>query len=330
MTSSRKGRLAPLTGAFATDITTLPVTGPHQLCYYNDGFDANEGFINDQVICHGAANGRDKTSPAPALKQASGSLQVPFDVAQLSFFLPMLCGPATSEVEDATPTPSKWTRTFVSGSETQRLAAFSIPVTDDRWKLVHNAYLNSLTFGVGKQDGYRTMDLGFLVPGVELVSTEPAFSAAGSPVSYTHKKVPGNIGSFLIDGTVVAQLVTGNFNFSNQAELVGLADGEDRNLGLETGDTQVRADLTMRVVNGVAVNDVLDLFKGGSGPSFAGQFSFPLDANASLVVDLPYCKGERRLPQIASAQRQGFSAAIEAFQDSGNPSATFTLVNQEA
>jgi hypothetical protein len=330
MASSRKGRLSPITGAVATDITTLPTDNPHQLCYYSEGFDSQDGFINDQVICHGAANGRDKTDPSPGLRQSSGSMNVPMDVAMLSYFMPMLCGAATSEVEDAGVSPSKWTRTFVSGLDTQVLSAFSLPVTDDKWKLIHPSYLNTLSFNVGKQDGFRTMDLGFLTSDVETVTSEPTFAGAASPRSYTHRKVPGEVGTMSIDGTVVAQLIDGTFNFSNQAELINLADGTNRALGLEPGDTQIRTDMTMRVVSGVGVNDILDLFKGAQGPSFAATLNFPIDANASLEVSMPFCKGERRSPIIGGSERQTFSAPFEAFQDGGNPAATFTLINQEA
>ncbi len=328
--SSRKGRLSPLTAAIATNIETLPVANPHQLCYYSEGFDSQDGFVNDQVICHGAANGRDKTDPSPALRQSSGTLNVPMDVAQLSYFLPMLCGPAATEVEDNGVTPSKWTRTFVSGLDTQIISAFSIPVVDDRFKLVHPSMLNSLSFNVGKQDGFRTMDLGFLTSDVTLESSEPTFAGAASPRSYTHKKVAGNIGTMSIGGTVVADLIDGTFNFSNGGELINLADGTNRALGLETGDTQIRSDITVRLKNGVGANDILDNFRGAEGAAFAAKFSFPIDANASLEIDMPFCKGERRSPVIQGAERQTFSAPFEAFQDGGNPAATFTLINQEA
>lgn len=330
MSSSRKGRLSPITGAFAADIATVPTTGPHQLCYYSEGFDAGDNFQNDDVICHGTANGRDKTPPAPALKRASGAMTVPFDVSQLGFFLQMLLGPATNEVEDNGVSPSRWTRTFVSGLNTQRLAAFSLPVTDDKYKLIQPSFLNSLSFAFAKQDGYRTMDLGFLVPDAELVASQPAFAAAGSPTQYVHKKVPGSVGTFAIGGTVVANITGGSFNYSNQAELTDLSDGTDKALGLEDGDTQIRTDLTMRVVSGVGVNDVLDNFQGAEGSPFAASLNFPLDANGSLEIAMPYCVGERRLPLIGGAQRQSFSASLEAFQSGGSPSATFTLVNQHA
>ncbi len=327
--TSRKGRLSPITAAIAANIATLPTANPHQLCYYSEGFDSSDGFIDDQVICHGGANGRDKTDPSPALRQSSGSMNVPMDVAQLTYFLPMLLGPATSAVEDVTPTPSKWTRTFVTGLDTQVLSAFSLPVADDKWKLVHPSYLNTLSFNVGKQDGFRTMDLGFLTSDVETVLTEPTFATAASPRSYTHKKVPGETGTLSIGGTVVANLIEGTFNMSNQSELINLADGTNRALGLEPGDTQIRTDITMRVVSGVAVNDILDLFQGASGASFAAKFSFPIDANASLEIDMPFCKGERRSALISGSERQTFSAPFEAFQNGGNPAATFTLINQE-
>lgn len=330
MAFSRKGRLSPITAAIAADIATLPIANPHQLCYYSEGFDSSDGFIDDQVICHGGANGRDKTDPSPALRQSSGSMTVPMDVAQLTYFLPMLLGPAQTVVDDTGVTPTKKTRTFASGLLTQVLSAFSLPVTDDKWKLIHPSYLNTLSFNVGKQDGFRTMDLGFLTSDVEVVNSEPTFSAAGSPRTYVHKKVPGETGTMSIGGTVVANLIDGTFNMSNQSELANLADGTNRALGLEPGDTQIRTDINARVVDGVAVNDILDLFKGATGPSFAAQFSFPIDANASLVIDMPFCKGERRAPLIAGAERQTFSAPFEAFQNGGNPAATFTLVNQEA
>lgn len=330
MSSSRKGRLSPITAAIATNISTLPIDSPHQLCYYSEGFDSQDGFINDQVICHGTANGRDKTDPSPALRQSSGTMNVPMDVAQLTYFLPMLLGPASNTVDDAGVTPTKKTRTFVSGLDTQVISAFSLPVTDDRFKLVHPSLLNSMSFNVGKQDGFRTMDLGFLTSDVTMETVEPAFAAAVGPRTYTHKKVAGNIGTMSIDGTVVANLIDGTFNFSNQGELINLADGTNRALGLETGDTQVRTDITLRVLNGVAVNDILDNFQGAEGPGFPAQFSFPIDANASLVIDMPFCKGERRAPLIANSERQTFSAPFEAFQDGGNPAATITLVNQEA
>lgn len=326
--TSRKGRLSPLTAAYATDITTLPTANPHQLRYYSESFAPTEGFVNDQEIVHGAANGRDMSLPAPSLKRASGGLQVPMDFSLLGFFLPMLCGPAATAVEDAGVSPSKWTRTFTSGLDTQQLAAFSIPATDDRWKVVHNAYLNSLSFSIAKTDGYRTMDLGFLTPDVTLENAQPTFAGAGSPVVYTPEKAPGDLGTFSIDGVVLADLIDGTFSFSNQGELIDLVDGTDKSLGQESGDTLIRTDLTMRVKNGLAVNDVIDNFQGAKGTPFAAQFNFPLNANASLVIDLPNCVGERRFPVVGSAERQTFQAPLQAFQNGGSPAATFTIINQ--
>ena len=326
--SSRKGRSSPMTAAFAADTSPLPTTGPVQLGYYNETFNATDGFVNDQEITHDAANGRDMTDPGPALERAAGGLTVPMDLASLTFFLEMLCGPPSSIVEDTGVTPARQTRTFVSGTDTQRLAAFSLPVADDKFKVVQNAFLNTMGFSVSKQDGYRTMDLGMLVPGVDLLGAAPAFVGAGSPVSYTQRKVAGNIGTFSIGGVVVADLIDGNFSFSNQGELLDLADGTDQSLGQESGDTLIRSDLTMRIKRGIAQNDILDNFQGATGAFFSAEYSFPIDANASLLVTMPNCKGERRMPTIGSAQRQTFSAPIQAFQDGGTPAATFTLVNQ--
>ncbi len=329
MAASRKGRLSPITGAYAADTETVPITGGTQLCYYDETFNASEGFVTDEVICHGAANGRDMTAPAPAIHRATGGLTVPLDYNQLKFFLPMLMGPDPAPSEDISVTPSIWTRVFTSGLTTQQLAAFSLPVADDKFKLIQPAYLNTMSFNLAKQDGYRQMQLGFLTPDVGLVVTEPTFATA-SPVGIAHKKAPGVLGAFSIGGSLVAELVDGTFNYSNQGELTDLIDGQNKAVGLEVGDTLIRADLTMRIVDGLNTNDVIDNFQGPEGTPFVGQFSYVLDAQYSLVVDMPYCVGERRTPVIGGAQRQTFAASVQAFQDSGNPAATITLVNRAA
>lgn len=322
--TSRKGTLSPLTVAFQDDAETVPTTGGFQVSHYSETLAATDGLSPDPAIEHGATNPRDQEDPADAIRRAGGGLELPFCFVQNTFWLAATLGLPTTTGESA-----PYTHVFKSGQSALKPFAMSAPHTAEHWKLGDYVIANTLGFSLNKEDGYKRLSIAALARDARLVKTEPGFSSA-SPTLMGTKKAAGSLATFGIDDTVVANITGGNFQYSNNAQLLDFVDGSDASADYDADDATVRTDLTLRLVEGSNKNAILDRMTGKPADAFDGFVELALSADWSLRIDMPRCIFERRQPQNSGRGMMSVSAGFNAYRSGSDPAATFTLKNNFA
>lgn len=321
---ARKGSLSPVTVAFQPDPETVPTSGGFQVSHYSESFNASDGLNPDPAIEHAPASVRDPQDPAAALRRAGGGISPPLDFNQLTFWLQTLLGAPTVTGESA-----PYTHVFKSGQAALAPFALSVPVTDDHWKLVTFAVANTFSFSLNPEDGFKQFDMGCLARDSVLVGTEPAFSST-TPTLMAKAKAPGSLATFGIDGALVANITGGNFQYSNNAQMIDLVDGSALGADYDADDASVRTDLTARLVQGANNNAILDRFTGQVADAFPAYIEVAVSAALSLRIDMPRCVGERRQPGVGGRGTLNFSAGLQAYPSGSTPAATFTLKNATA
>lgn len=321
MPSGRKGSVSPVTAAIMSDAITVPATGGQKLSFYSETFNPTDNLTADPAIEHDQATPRDPQSPAPVIARAGGSITVPCDFNQLSFWLRSLMGDAT--ISGSAP----YEHVFKSGQDNLQWIALSHPVTADHWKL-SKALFNTMTLNLNKEDGYKRVEFGCVASGSGLVPAEPAFSSA-SPATIAQSKAAGFLAKFGLDGAVVGNITGGSWSYSNNASTVDLVDGTDGPGDYDADDVSIRTDITARLVNGAGNNALLDQFTGKLADAVPGFIELSAGANAILRIDMPRLVGERRVPQVGGRETMTFSAGLVAYPsaDGTQPAATLTLTN---
>lgn len=322
--TAQRGRGARLYGKIQDDFVTRAGGNYQALSFYSEGVSAAPALEDDQEIGGAVDNDRDQTDPAPGLESASGAISVPADFNQLLFWLQLLFGSPTTVA--AIP---NYTHTFTSGAAELPAATLEVPIGAGRFKVIDSAMVNSMTFGFGKEAGYRRFNVDVLARRAALLGA----TVAGAPVDMPARaKLPAAKGIVRINDVIEGSIVGGDLTISNNLEAVNYADDDAAAGGMDPGEAEISSTPRMRFKRGAALNGALDVFASEATP-FKYEVEFAISATASLIFTMPRCFAPKTTPTIESAGPVEWSPAgpILAKQTEGGaplPAITVELINQ--
>lgn len=259
------GSRAQLALAFESVYGTAPASGYTKLPFASAGLSAEQPLIDSELLGYG----RDPLAPIKDAITADGDIVIPVDVDGMGHWLKAAFGAPTT-----TGTTPK-THTFKSGGLTLPSMAIEIGTPEvPNFSMFAGCRLDELEFKME-----RTGQLQATARLIAQGETRNTATQAGTPANLAQVKRFGHFqGAIKRDGLALANIVTGDFTYSNGLDRVetiradGKIDGADPTIASLKGSIAARfADTTL-------------LDQAVAGTPCALEFSWTIGANESLVI----------------------------------------------
>jgi hypothetical protein len=259
----QQGSRVQLALAYEASYGVAPASGYRFLPFATGTLGAEQELLASELL----GFGRDPAAPLRDALNADGEIVIPMDVEALGFWLKALLGQPTTT--GTTPR----THTFQSGAATLPSMAIEMQMPEiPRFAMYTGVMADRLTWTM-QRSGLLTATLG-LVARNEAVA---ASTAAGTPTAIALQRFSNFQGAVNRNGSLLGQLVSAEFNWSNNLDRIetvrgdGLIDGADPGMASLTGRLQMRlADMAM-------INDAI----AGTPSEIVAAWS--LGANASFT-----------------------------------------------
>ena len=314
-----RGRQSRLRLAYQSAFATQATSGFQELNTYSHSFNRTRPLADDDVLGAGFANLVDERPAAPGLEEADGSLSVPFDLAQIGFWLKAAMGAPTTS-----GTTTK-THVFTTGST-------SLPSLTLEREFVSAAQLEAMIGGVvktakfdfGPSQGFRSLDLS--LAGRQVLAPY-ASTIAGTPtVQALSNRVPASIGVIKQGGTAIGQVISGDLTLTNDFEMDRYVGDPFRSaVGLNATNAELNftARYTTDTQRAFANPDATTLLPA----PVAISIEYIVSATLKLVLDLPAVRYEpvSIAVQNGKALTQSFKGRCEV--GASSPMMTATLTN---
>lgn len=258
----QQGSRVQLAMAYETTYGVAPATGYRLLPFASTSLGGEQELLASELL----GFGRD---PAPPLRDAldvDGDVVIPMDVEALGFWLKAVFG------QPATTGTTPRVHTYQSGAVALPSLAIELQMPEvPRFAMYTGVVADRLTWTM-QRTGLLTATVGLHARN-EVVA---AATGAGTPTSVALQRFSNFQGSVNRNGSLLGQLVSAEFAWSNNLERLeavrgdGLIDGIDPTMASLTGRLQMRlADMTM-------INDAI----AGTPSEIVASWS--LGANASF------------------------------------------------
>jgi hypothetical protein len=320
MTTSNypRGRQTKIRLAYQSAFATQAASGFQELNTYTHAFNTNRALQDDDVLGAGFFNLVDARAPAPGLEEAEASLSVPFDLAQLGYWLKAALGAPVT-----TGTTTK-THVFTTGATTLPTLTLERELAASQLEALIGGVVKTAKFDFSPAAGFRQLDLTL---GGRQVLAPYTSSIAGSPTVQTlANRIPASIGSIKQGGTVLGLITDGSLTLTNDFEM-------DRYVGdrlrSAVGLNSIAAELAFTArYDTDALRSLANLNAATGIPnSVAISIEYVVSASLKLVLDLPAVRYDpvSIAVQNGNTFTQSFKGRCEA--TSSAPLMTATLTN---
>lgn len=260
---------AKMAFAFESTFGTAPGTGFRRVPFVSTALGAEQGLIADDVL----GTGRDPNAPSRDVINAGGDVVVPLDLRNIGLWLKLLLGAPTTTVASG-----DYTHVFESGAAALPSAAIEIGNPEvPSYAMNKGVMANSLAIRM-QRSGLVQATMGLMSQS----EVAPAgTSGAGSPTELEMIRFNQFQGSVGQDGSPLGNVVSADFTFSNNLEMVEVIRSDGLIGGIDPGKAAFNANLTVRF-------DSADLFEQAiAGDPTAMTFGFAISATDSLVFTVP-------------------------------------------
>lgn len=251
--------------AFESVYGTAPASGFTRLPFAKSGLSSGQPLIDNDLLGYG----RDPLTPTKDVVTADGDVSVPLDVNGIGYWLKAAFGPATT-----TGTTTK-THTFKSGAAALPSMAIEQALPDlPTYSMFTGVVLDSIKFSLARS--------GSLLADVSLVAqgeTTAASSAAGTIADLAQIKRFGHFqGAIKRNGTALANIVSGEFTYSNNLDRVETIRADGKIDGADPGIAMLKGQVVSRFADTTLYDQAV------SGASCALEFSWTISATEKLTI----------------------------------------------
>lgn len=234
----QQGSRVQLALAYEASYGVAPASGYRYLPFATGNLGAEQELLPSELLGYG----RDPAAPLRDALNADGEIVIPMDVEALGFWLKALFGQPTT-----TGTTPK-THTFQSGAATLPSMAIEMQMPEiPRFAMYTGVMADRFNWSM-QRSGLLTATVGLVARNETLAGA----SAAGTPTGIALQRFSNFQGTVNRDGSLLGQLVSAEFTWSNNLDRIevvrgdGLIDGADPGMASLTGRLQMRlADMTM-------------------------------------------------------------------------------------
>jgi hypothetical protein len=192
--------------------------GAFELNTYTRNFQKKADPADDDVLGQvGYANNTDSRPAAPAVEDASGTLSVPFDMAQIGYWLKGLFGTGVDE-EQADPAPAgTYAHTWTSGGDSLPIRTLETVFGATQFEALIGAVVQDATFPIGADKGYAQVDL--TLSGRQRTDPYTASVFEAPTVVALGRRAPKSIGTISIGGVSLGRVQSGSLKVTNTIDL---------------------------------------------------------------------------------------------------------------
>jgi hypothetical protein len=259
----QQGSRVQLAMAYEASYGVAPASGYRFLPFASDTLGAEQELLPSELL----GFGRDPVAPLRDALNSDGQVVIPMDVEGLGFWLKALLGQPTTT--GTTPR----THTFQSGAAVLPSMAIEIQMPEvPRFAMYTGVMADTLSWTM-QRSGLLTANVG-----LHARNEVPAVaSVAGTPTGIALQRFSNFQGAVNRNGSLLGQLVSAEFNWSNNLDRIetvrgdGLIDGADPTMASLTGRLQ------MRLADNAMINDAI----AGTPSELVASWS--LGANASFT-----------------------------------------------
>lgn len=306
-----RGVRSQFAGAFESTYGTAPASGFAFLPNSRNGLSEERGLLADDTL-----GNRDPGDSDLDVNTISGDVQIPVDVEAFGWWLKAALGAPTT-TEDT----GVYTHVYESGGWAIPSFAAEKQMPDVPQYTMHaGCKLNRLQFTM-QRSGLLSATAGILAQS-EASATS---TAAGTPSTYTRKRFTQSMGAISIDDSAVADVMSVEFNYANNLEVVETVTAGGNIGGLDELQASLAISLTLRFSS----TTLLDAAKAGTPVDL--DLTLTRSSSESLAIAVP--RLFLPVPKREIEGPQGVQATFECMasvQTDGNPMLTATLVNSEA
>ena len=313
-----RGRQTKIRMAYQTAFATQATSGFQELNTYTHVFNPNRPLQEDDVLGAGFANLVDDRTPAPGLEEADASLSVPFDLAQIGFWLKAAMGAPVT-----TGTTTK-THVFTTGQTALPTLTLEREMAAAQFEAMIGGVVKTTKFDFSPSGGFRQLDL--TLAGRQVL---PAYtsSIAGTPtVQALANRIPASIGVIKQGGVAIGQVISGDLTLTNDFEMDRYVVVRFRSaVGLDGIGAEL--NFTARYLTDTQRNFANADVATGIPASVAISIEYIVTASLKLVLDLPAVRYDPVSIAVQNGKTltQSFKGRCEA--SASAPLLTATLTN---
>lgn len=281
------GARAQVAIAFESTYGTAPVSGYTLMPFASTSLGMGQPLIDNELLGYG----RDPLAPQRDAVTADGNVVVPIDSDGIGYWLKLLFGqPVTTGT-----TPK--THTFNSGSWVLPSASIEIGNLEvPEFRMYSGVMADTLDFTM-QRSGLLQATIGLIAQGeVANVATQ-----AGTPAAIALQRFGHFNGSIKRNTVLLANIVSGQVNYSNNLDRVETIRSDGKIDGLMAGMASLKGKMVTRFADTVLKTQALN------GQACDLEFNWTIGANASLkltahAVYLPVPRVEIPGPQGIQAE----------------------------
>ena len=317
-----RGRQSKVRIGYQSAFLTQQTTGFQELNVYSHNFERKRAVEPDDLLGAGLLNTIDARAAAPALEEASGSLSVPLDVAQIGFWLKALLG--APSVSGTTPK----VYTFTSGAT--QIPSLTIErefVAAAQYETMVGGVVRDAKFSFGQTPGFRSVDLNLM--GRQILVPAAATIAGTPTVQPLSSRIPASVGTLKNSGVAIGRVISGDITFTNQLTFDNyIGDAFVDDAVVEAQDVAINASIrySTDALRNLATVDATLLIP----PVQSLSLEYVLSANASLILTLPNVRLEPMNVGVTNGKSLTIGVKGRAEGSSGSAMMTAVLTNTYA
>ncbi len=273
------GRQAKLRFGYQADATTLATTGFFYPPFYGFTPAPDPGIQDDPLLGGSLYNGRD---PSEGIRELDGGelrASLPLDLNMLGHFLRMGLGAGV-----ASGSSPNYTHTFESGKAALPYVTIEEIIKSTDVARFEGCMLNSLSISMGKNAAYQRMDATFRSRKTTYAS---AVLSGTEAAVLTPLKVAQTRGLAKWNGAQMGDLLSVDFNFSNNVEPYNTMSGDNFPLEVDPGFVTLGGSFRLRTRD----NTFRAISAGDTVVDLILQISHPSDAtNRLFQITIPQAR----------------------------------------
>jgi len=202
-----RGRSTKVRIAYESTYGTAETTGFFELNTYAHDFKRNRPLVADDVLGAGYHNGVDARPAAPNVEDGSWSIEVPFDLTQIGYWLKAGLG-------DVTGSGTPKVHSFTSGVAALPSMTMERELASGQFEEAIGAVITKMTFSFGAGPGFHSVK----IEGICKQVTEPyASTLAGTPTVVTlAARIAKSLGVVKVATTQIGAIISGEVVLTNE------------------------------------------------------------------------------------------------------------------
>lgn len=204
-----RGRSTKIRIAYEATYGTAETTGFFELNTYKHDFQRSRALVDDDVLGAGFANATDARPAAPNIEDDKWSLEVPFDLTQIGYWLKPAFG-------DVTGSGSPKVHSFSTGVAGLPSFTMERELASGQFEEAIGCVVTKMTFNVGPGPGFDSV----MIEGICKQITEPyASTLAGTPtVVALSARIAKTLGIVKVATTQIGSVISGQISLTNTVE----------------------------------------------------------------------------------------------------------------